>query len=1657
MVRKTPQEGGKIGAGGDHLPSKPLFDKVGHPKPSSSIPGETDVLIKAAVASADQNHIPSPSPSPIPPTQVRHFDASPQLEEPEPQLVTVEAILESNHTPQELKPRLIALVDSGASLSLIRRSKVPNHIIERAFTYKRRITGFDNLTPEVVSTHTVELRMTISGVTVDVRAAVVDNLCVDLLIGTPDIMKNNMVIVGNPNRMSLTIHGNSVRLIESDEHLFQVKASVALTVLPNTTQLCPVQLKEIPIRHLGKASKVPPTLLEVAGKDILAIAHPQHRFDNLPTRHTVSADGSFKTFLFNRHDSATTHIKAGDIVGYASYLPNQSRFTDRPLHDFVGVTMQSKAKIKADTYRLPREQPFQNPIHTVTTTTTVFSERLGSVDLSALSPRQKEEVHKLLAEYDTVLVDSLEEGGAANVPAYSMELSSDKPIKLRPRHLNPTKAFQVEEEIISMISRGIVTEHTGPWAAPVTMVRKKDGSWRFCVDYRLLNDITIADAHPLPRIDTIIESLHGARLFTVLDLASGYWQIPMDEKSREYASFVTQHGQYAPKVLPFGLKNAPSAFQRAMNHILKDHLGKICHVYIDDILIFSKTYEEHLAHVRIILDTLKAANLRAKLSKCDWFQKDVEYLGFRLTGDGILPQDTKAQAIRDAAPPANRKEIRSFMGLANYYRRFVKNFAQIAKPINDLLKNDVPFQWDVAQQQAFDSIKQHLTNAIQLAFPSYGKDIPFYLDTDASNDGQGAVLSQIIDDVERPLACWSSGWKTKDQMGYPAIDKELYTIMRALTHFRYMIEGAKTIVRTDHQPLKPMIEREELPPNALHARWISKIRSYDISVLYRPGRKNGNADGFSRHPVVPHKPQSSSLLQPTSLNDAAVHDDCSSGTSRSLSNPNLDDLGQAPLESKWDPPLKPFISLSGENGQVHDTEANSSTQITIATCGVDAFDSSTEAYSFPFEPSEASLMSLTDYADLISGEIIPYYDYAKVDTTRKILCLHCASPTATNNDNARVAPVMSPSSTQSFSSSMDVDSLPSSSDDSQPSSWEIEDIAFRSAMICTSIVCKATRDARLMVEGGHWNMKEWQEKDEFIMKLRKLVQRSSDEASSSNTTAKTDSITHNKDKWHRWLPFLTLSQDILRYKNRVVLPEKMRELIITEYHSFLLHGGHSGRAATYHKIYAKYWWPSMRKQIYAFVDSCMSCQTIKPRTHVPFGLLQPLPPTSRLFQRVGIDFVGPITPSLNNNRHILVLVDYYTHWAEAFPLPEQTSERIVNVFIEHIIPRFGCPEELLSDRGANFLSNLSHQLYTAMRTKKLSTTAYHPQTNGLTERTNGIIKMVLTHFVGLNKATWEEYLPFVLYSYRVTPTPALGGLSPFTLLYGQEPRHPLDRLTVDLDLNPENTSDGILNDVHRRMVEHREQIAKFRLHARDVVRKRTEEKQENMKRLADTKRKEHTFKVGESVFQRIPTGALGTNSLERRYRGPYKIIGQAGDSNLNFRLFDPIKNKERIVHVSTLIHAKSSKYKRPTAYLQLPFEKDKGIPIEQLKEGAKVNFPWRDTPTFDKQNFDSLQRRSSKLPHLQYLWSQLYNLLQFCENPPAMVYQPIDTVNLHFDDIMRDIQELIYDKDLPRILDSWEMANQQTLHNRDLHNHAGLLRYWLHNTSQFRVRRPSQE
>ena len=307
-------------------------------------------------------------------------------------------------------------------------------------------------------------------------------------------------------------------------------------------------------------------------------------------------------------------------------------------------------------------------------------------------------------------------------------------------------------QVQQMLASNVIRPSNSPWASPVVMVRKKDGSLHFCVDFRQLNAATVKDAHPLPRIDDLLDALHGARWFSTLDLKSRYWQVPITENDK--TAFCTCSGPlYEFNQVSFGLCNAPATFSRIMDRVLAGLHWETCLFYLDDVIVFSSTWEEHLARLCQVFERLRHANLKLGADKCTFAAKEISYLGHRVTEEGLLPDSLLLAVIRESPPSKTATEVRSFLGFAGYYRRYVKNFAAIAGPLHALTRKDAVFHWSDECQDTFNKLKTLLTTSPITAFPDFSQAFRLY--TDASTTGLGAILAQVRDGKEHIICCAS--------------------------------------------------------------------------------------------------------------------------------------------------------------------------------------------------------------------------------------------------------------------------------------------------------------------------------------------------------------------------------------------------------------------------------------------------------------------------------------------------------------------------------------------------------------------------------------------------------------------------------------------------------------------------------------------------------------------------------------------------------------------------------------------------------------------------------------------------------------------------------------------------------------------------------------
>ena len=873
---------------------------------------------------------------------------------------------------------------------------------------------------------------------------------------------------------------------------------------------------------------------------------------------------------------------------------------------------------------------------------------------------------------------SLEEGehGETDLVQLEIDTGDASPIKQPVRCLPFAARQEVAYQLKKMQGMGVIKPSSSPWASPIVLVKKKDGTLRFCIDYRKLNAVTKADSFPLPRIDDLLDQLGQSRYFSTLDLASGYWQIRVHPTSQEKTAFVTHQGLYEFCVMPFGLCNAPAVFQRLMQRVVMglnpEDEPAFVSVYLDDVLVFSKTLEDHLKQLDLVISHLKTVGLKLNPSKCYFMRKEVTYLGHVITSSGLKPNLQRIEVVKEYRPPKDVKGLRRFLGLVSYYRRFIPGFAKIAHPLHNLTRKEQKFKWSGECQQAFDALILKLTQAPVLAYPQFNKS--FVLETDASVTGLGAVLSQEQDDGQLHPVAYASRALSPNEKNYAITELETLAVVWAISHFHAYLYGHEVLVFTDHTAVKAILEN----PNSSgkHARWWTKVYGSGlakIEIRYRPGKENLNADALSR----------------------------------------------IPFTSNDDDPSVPVLMIQVDE------------------------------------------------------------DISEQNISQLLQSPHCDTDTVAT-----------------FSTH--------------------------------------------------------QRKDPDILDIFKFLQ----EGILPDNNCK-------KQKLALQASLFTVLDGVLYYIDsrrnceRAVVPKHLREEIMKENHSGIMAGHFSGNRL-YNTLVRQWWWEGMYKDVTAFCKSCPQCAIVSggSKTHKP--LLHPIP-VQRPFQIMGVDIME-LPKTKKGNQYVVVFQDFLTKWPIVFPIPDQKAIRIVRLLVEEIVPLFGVPEALLSDRGTNLLSHLMLDVCELLGIKKLNTTAYHPQCDGMVERFNRTLKTMLRKHADTFGNQWDRYLSGVLWAYRNTPHESTRE-KPSFLLFGLDCRSPTE--AAYLPVHPL---------LETNVTDYRQELMKSLTSARTLANQNIQSAQEHYKNQYDKKADPAEYKIGEWVMVRFPHEESGhLRKLSRPWHGPYRI------------------------------------------------------------------------------------------------------------------------------------------------------------------------------------------
>lgn len=530
-----------------------------------------------------------------------------------------------------------------------------------------------------------------------------------------------------------------------------------------------------------------------------------------------------------------------------------------------------------------------------------FSKLESLLDLECLNQEEKSSIIYLCREFNDIFHLPGDKLSITSAGMHEIPIKSDeKIVNQKPYRLPYTAKIEIERQVKEMLDDGTIENSYSPWNSPLLVVPKKssttDKAWRVVVDFRRLNDITIGDVYPLPNIVDILDQLGKSNYFSTLDLADGYHQVPLVDCDKNKTAFSTQSGHYHFTRMPFGLKGAPATFQRIMNNVLSGLTGIKCFVYMDDIVVYGYDLNEHNQRLHEIFSRFRYFNLKLKPQKCHFLRKEIAYLGHIITRQGIKPDNSKIEAVQKFPRPQTVTDVKSFLGLCSYYRRFIANFSYVSEPMIKLTRKSVKFHWDAFCEEAFIKLKSLLCSAPILIYPDFNK--PFIVTTDASNYAIGAILSQENGSVDLPIA-YASRVLNQAERNYSTSEKELLAIIWAVKRFRPYIYGTKFVIKTDHGPLVWLYKSSN--PTSRIMRWRLLMDEYEYEILHKSGKANTNADALSRIIIPSDDSQSNDVKVVTRARAKSQNSLPSPIQNSSTNNCNSSD------------PLQPSISTSNQN------------------------------------------------------------------------------------------------------------------------------------------------------------------------------------------------------------------------------------------------------------------------------------------------------------------------------------------------------------------------------------------------------------------------------------------------------------------------------------------------------------------------------------------------------------------------------------------------------------------------------------------------------------------------------------------------------------------------------------------------------------------------
>ena len=1266
-------------------------------------------------------------------------------------------------------------------------------------------------------------------------------LPVDVILGMDYLNKTKCIITTNP--LSVKMNGQQVEVLENPRSISSTQMTHYIENIRTTNE--ETSLPQAQEEEEGDYKCVNKTKKSLQPNAMGAITV------TVKTKNPKVLEGETCLFIPKEDDPIAMQVQGGICkIDYANniatitvpYINNTSSKIKIPNKHEIG-TIEMISEVEQNSVNMVQEYPKDSP--------NIRLSKLEKEVDNMFPPGTiyNQELKKLVNKFPDIFQLPNEPLHISKCFKYKINMKSNQPTFTKQYPIPMSVEQGLEKEIEKMLANNLIQPSVSSWNSPIMVVLKKDGAIRIVQDLRKINLDILSCNFPLPRIDNIFQSLRNSKIFSTLDLVGAYHQIQLDEDSMPITAFTIPHmGRFEYRVLPQGLSASPSAFQRIIHSVLAGLLSDVSKVFIDDILVTAPTIEQHVVNLEKVFERLQKADLVIKLSKCQFFKSEVDFLGHTINGEGIRPQESKVKAIKNYEKPKTVKNLQAFLGVCNYYRKMIRNFSLISAPLTTLTKggnikgkrSSPPIIWNKKAEEAFEELKKRLTSDIILHYPDYSK--PFLLYTDSSGIATGGCLMQSSDqNILRPILYFSKKL-TPTQQNWTVSEQELLAILQGLRASRNIVLGFQTIILSDHKPLTWLFGLKS--QSGKLARIAIELASYNIVVKHVKGKDNIVADFLSR------------IKKTDDIEDEEIIVHYIADSCQVITNKKVHDLDILSLLDNIETLMSINTSktspLSEDLGkyQGKDSLISEETGCTRRLFSEESAELRRQGNLTP--GSNVWVVDETSWKPVSDGKRTRRFNEGHDDTAD----CHEPSPDKGIDPCSFYA---GPRQVKNMCPNLEVKNGNLVLSVNHNIAAKV--VLTNNGDVYTqySIATQGEDSPVLNIE----EIKQEQLKDETCVLLEKLI--------TQKISGKEEKKLKNLFRLHTVYNFKSINGVIYNEKNnngrlvyQAYIPQPLRLMALRLAHDAEI-SGHGGVQRTMKNLQAFAFWPSMSKDVTKHCLTCEICIQFKGK-YGPKAPVLRFNETSRPNELLFVDLIGPIEKSIEGYNYILACIDARTRFLVTIPLRDKTTTKVAKALVTNYIAHHGIPTTIISDQGGEFNSVLMTEISRLLNFRHYFTPSYHPSSNGVIERCNSTAIKILKTLVVDNPKLWATMLPYVMLAYNTSYHSSIQE-SPYFLKYLTDPTYPWEILNGEVS----KTVD---------LADYKETLMTLQRKAYD----RTQlflDRDYNILEEKNQRKKIPELKVGARVYiSKPPVAGEGPNKLKPLFYGPYRLMEKRGQTTL---------------------------------------------------------------------------------------------------------------------------------------------------------------------------------